>query len=303
MKRVLWLLALITALTIPLGTALADSFYVVQPGDTLWSISQKFGTTVADIAEANGIDDVTFIIAGNELIIPGDGNFQAAPEAPAAVATTPVTEAPAAPAPIVADPVAVPVTAGPELLPNASFEGDWYFYLYNELQIPDGWQLSTYEGPNTLQPGSGGLFNRPEVRVVPSYDLPPSEHSQFIMDGIKTVKAFKGGAPTQFSLFTDVYMQPGTYRLEVRFFADTVIAYERGQKIFAYEPYSAEMRFIHNDSGSAWQAVTPGQQSTLTYDFTVTEPGTVRLGAGFRNRYVAANNGWFIDDWSLTAIE
>jgi hypothetical protein len=37
----------------------------------------------------------------------------------------------------------------------------------------------------------------------------------------------------------------------------------------------------------------------MTYDFTVTTPGAVRLGASFRNRWALPNNGWFLDAWSL----
>lgn len=45
--------------------------YVVQPGDTLSAIAQRFGTTVQAIAAANNIADTGLIAAGQELIIPG----------------------------------------------------------------------------------------------------------------------------------------------------------------------------------------------------------------------------------------
>lgn len=47
--------------------------YVVQLGDTLYSVAQRFGTTVDAIAAANGIDDPTQINAGDVLVIPGGG--------------------------------------------------------------------------------------------------------------------------------------------------------------------------------------------------------------------------------------
>lgn len=264
----------------------AGSTYTVLSGDTLSSIADKTGTTVADIMSANNLTSDSFIAAGQELLIPGwDGVAQAANGA--------------APPPATAETPPEAVVQGPNLLPNPSFEGNWYFYLYNELQIPDGWQLATDEGPNTLEPGSGGLFNRPEVRVVPAPDLPPAEQSIFIFEGNKTVKAFKGGAPTSFSLFTDVALQPGTYRLQVRFFPDTVAAYDNAKKTFASDPLAAEARIIHDGGGTGWQGTQIGQRNTLTYDFTITEARTVRLGASFRNRFIMANNGWFIDDWSL----
>jgi LAS superfamily LD-carboxypeptidase LdcB len=56
--------------------SLSQQTYTVQPGDTLFSIAQQFGTTVEAIAEANGIDDPDFITVGQELIIPGEAGEQ-----------------------------------------------------------------------------------------------------------------------------------------------------------------------------------------------------------------------------------
>ncbi|MFO7664072.1 MAG: LysM peptidoglycan-binding domain-containing protein, partial [Chloroflexota bacterium] len=266
----------------------AGSTYTVVSGDTLSSIAVTTGTTVADISTANNLTSDA-IIVGQELFIPGwDGG--------AAIVVDANTPPPATIG------ASQPPAQTSNLLPNPSFEGEWYFYLYNELQVPEGWELRTDEGPNTLEPGSGGLFNRPEVRVVPSKDLPPTEQSTFIFDGDKTVKAFKGGAPTSFSMFTDVPLQPGNYRFTIRFFPDTVIGYDNSVKTFATDPLSAEVRIIHDNGGMNWAPTQIGQRNTLTYDFTITESGPVRLGAGFRNRFVMANNGWFIDDWSLQQL-
>ncbi len=269
----------------------AGSAYTVASGDTLSSIAAATGVTVAEIMAANSMGSDA-IIVGQELFIPGwDGGALAA--APADNNAPPAADEP--PRPVVA-------AAGPNLLPNPSFEGDWYFYLYNELQIPDNWQIVTDEGPNALEPGSGGVFNRPEVRVVPAKDLPPAEQSSFIFEGNKTLKAFKGAAPTSFSLFTDVALPPGAYRLTVNFFPDAVAGYDNLNKTYATDPLAAEMRIVHNNGGTGWQTTQIGQRNTVTYDFTVEEGGPTRLGAGFRNRFALANNGWFIDGWSLEAL-
>lgn len=45
--------------------------YVVQPGDSLFSIAQRFGTSVELLAEVNNITDPSVIAPGLELIIPG----------------------------------------------------------------------------------------------------------------------------------------------------------------------------------------------------------------------------------------
>lgn len=45
--------------------------YTVQPGDTLWGIAQRHGTTVDELVAANNIADRNLIHPGQVLIIPG----------------------------------------------------------------------------------------------------------------------------------------------------------------------------------------------------------------------------------------
>ncbi|BBN03125.1 hypothetical protein MPTK1_2g20930 [Marchantia polymorpha subsp. ruderalis] len=47
-----------------------DIHYEVTKGDTLWSISRRYGVTVFDVKEANAIPDVDFIVPGENLVIP-----------------------------------------------------------------------------------------------------------------------------------------------------------------------------------------------------------------------------------------
>ena len=47
--------------------------YTVQPGDTLYSIARRFGTTVAAIVQANNLSDPGQISAGQVLLIPAAG--------------------------------------------------------------------------------------------------------------------------------------------------------------------------------------------------------------------------------------
>ena len=48
----------------------AGPVYIVQGGDTLWSIAQRFNVSVSDLEAANNLTD-TNIFAGEELVIPG----------------------------------------------------------------------------------------------------------------------------------------------------------------------------------------------------------------------------------------
>jgi len=47
--------------------------YTVQPGDTLFLIARRFGTTVERLVQANNIADPDLINAGQVLIIPEEG--------------------------------------------------------------------------------------------------------------------------------------------------------------------------------------------------------------------------------------
>ena len=59
-------------LTIPAGGAPppGGNVYIVQHGDTLYSIARKYGKSVAAIAEANHLVNLHFIFVGQRLVIP-----------------------------------------------------------------------------------------------------------------------------------------------------------------------------------------------------------------------------------------
>ena len=265
-----------------------SNVYVVQSGDNLSLIAAKTGVTAAEIRTANNLEAGVVLDVGQELVIPGwSGELLVVASVPSAPPATSAN--------------LVPV--GPNLLPNPSFEEGWYFFQgVSEWQIPNGWLLAVDEGPNTLEGGSGGNFLRPEIRVVPKTDIPPAEHASFVFDGQNTIKAFKGGAPTNFAIFTDITLQPGRYRLTINFFPDVVIIYDNSNKVWATQPLSSEARVIVDNGGTEWIVPQAGSKATLTYDFVVQETRTVRVGGAFRSRLVNNNNGWFLDAWSLQAL-
>lgn len=269
-------------------------YHTVQLKDSASKIARIYGVTLQALIDANNIKNPAIVVVGQQLLIP----IPTATPVPSA----PVASAPAPSSPSVPSSPAAP--AGANLFPNASFEGDWHFVNgISELQLPNSWTASTDEGPNTLQPGDGGYFLRPECRVVPKSDIPAAEHDSFVFEGQKTIKCFKGGAPTNFAVFTDIYLQPGTYRMTIGFFADAVSGYDGGTKIWATDPLAAEFRIVHGTGGTNWTSTPAGQKGFPTYTFVVTKAGTVRLGAAFRNRFVNTNNGWFLDNWSLVKIK
>ncbi len=59
-----------TATLIPCGAPPGWVNYVVQPGDTLFSLSQKFRTSVAELQRANCLGSSTFIQAGKVIKVP-----------------------------------------------------------------------------------------------------------------------------------------------------------------------------------------------------------------------------------------
>jgi peptidoglycan/xylan/chitin deacetylase (PgdA/CDA1 family)/LysM repeat protein len=52
-------------------TPVAGIRYTVQPGDTLYSVAERFGVSIDVIAQANGLSDPNYIFVGQVLVIPG----------------------------------------------------------------------------------------------------------------------------------------------------------------------------------------------------------------------------------------
>lgn len=70
------------------ATSAADTVYIVQRGDTLFSIALRFKTTVAAIKAANNIVNVNLIYVGQRLIIPGGGSSSGTGSASGSPSTT-----------------------------------------------------------------------------------------------------------------------------------------------------------------------------------------------------------------------
>jgi len=58
-------LAVLATFSLALGRT-----HLVRPGETLYSIARRYGTTVEELARINGIEDPSRILAGSRLVIP-----------------------------------------------------------------------------------------------------------------------------------------------------------------------------------------------------------------------------------------
>lgn len=69
--------------TVMLGLAApayADTYYTVQPGDTLWKISRQYGVSVQQIQQSNAVY-TTLIFPGQRLFISADASVSQTPAA------------------------------------------------------------------------------------------------------------------------------------------------------------------------------------------------------------------------------
>lgn len=46
------------------------TIYIVQPGDTIWAISRRFGVSVDRISAVNGLQDIPYLVVGQALVVP-----------------------------------------------------------------------------------------------------------------------------------------------------------------------------------------------------------------------------------------
>lgn len=194
---------------------------------------------------------------------------------------------------------------GPNLLPNPSFEGGAHHPDgVPELEVPNQWNFEWDEGANPFDPDPWNAFMRPECRVLSKAFLPVQEHSTFIWDGDHTVKVFKGQGAISFRLTSYVYLEAGSYVLEINVFPDLVVHYRPdGSKVWAPDPLSGEVRLIVGNSGGSWTEPAFGEKNTVALMFGIPAGQVVRIGAAMRGRWAIENNGWFLDDWSLRRVD
>lgn len=204
-----------------------------------------------------------------------------------------------------------PFPRGTNILANSSFEGGWHHpNNIPELQIPENWVFTweeqicdpVQECDNPITEEENDYWNRwvrPEVRVLPSEQLPSNEHDLFIWDGDQTLKVFKGWGSISYTLTQNIWLNPGTYVFEMSVFPDLVDHYENGEKVWASDPRSGEVRLLAGSATTARMLPAFGRKNTYYLVFEVSHGRNVQMGVDIRGRYALRNNGWFLDDWHL----
>ncbi len=130
----------------------ANTIYVVQPGDTLTRIAARYGVTVSQLAAANGLGWNSWVYAGQQLTIPSNAPLN---PAPVPSGTTYVVRPGDTLMSIAAR---YGVTAGQLASLNGLHWNSWV-YVGQQLVIPGG---QTAPAPNPNPPTTGGT----QVHVV-----------------------------------------------------------------------------------------------------------------------------------------
>ena len=117
----------------------ATYMYVVQPGDTMFSIARRFGVPLSELAMMNGIIDLNHIWVGQNLMIPSTAPAQYPQFPPQPLPTYQPPYSPQ-PVPTYFPPYPPPLTLTPAPGGNdVYFSGDGKF----SVQYPRSWQWGT----------------------------------------------------------------------------------------------------------------------------------------------------------------
>jgi LysM repeat protein len=78
-RTMLVVVFVMAALAVPASAHASGQVHVVQPGENLYRIARRYGTTIQAIANANGIRNPSYIWVGQRLFIPSGGGSWGGP--------------------------------------------------------------------------------------------------------------------------------------------------------------------------------------------------------------------------------
>jgi LAS superfamily LD-carboxypeptidase LdcB len=144
----------LAALVLTAATARADSAHLVQPGETLWSISAANNLTTRTVAVYNGISEDAGLIAGTTIQVPTVAEGAASLATGQAAVAAPATSTAAVSA---ADPVSSGLTQVIVPAPGMGHVPSPYGELHLDPAAADAWNAMRQEALSTygvdLYPG------------------------------------------------------------------------------------------------------------------------------------------------------
>ena len=263
--------------------------------DSIWNANNG-GRLHGRVYFTSGANDwPDFDINGSELnyLMASMAQYSNAPNPP---------QPPPPPPPPPPDPTTVPFA-------NGGFEGEWYHPGGKaEWQIPDKWEFESHtdeENPHDPMPWSE--FVDPEVRVLHRSNLPEDERDQFVLQGVQTLKIFKGNGAWYATLEQVFHAQPGVNTFSVNIFADLVKGYENGEKVWADDAQGRDglLQLAINDTAvDAWISLTPGEWNQASTEITITgtEQVIVSVSATIMCPFALKNSGIFADAWEVNNV-
>jgi hypothetical protein len=198
-----------------------------------------------------------------------------------------------------------PPPAGDNILANWSMEdGNYKWQGIDELNIPNEWSFwyADESVPNPIDDNPWSEFRRPEAVNPSKAFIPEEEHEILFLHGEYVEKIFKGSGAIYFKLFQTVSLKPGQHLLTMPVFADLVKGYtQSGDKIWADDPEGRDgLAKIHFGSyESDWMSLQPGRYNVLTNLAVVSDAGEYEVGVEIMLPFALAQNGVFLDAFSL----
>ncbi len=203
--------------------------HVVQPGETLYRIALRYGTTVQQLVILNNLPNPNLIYVGQVLIIrpgpvPTPTAMPTATFTPIATATlmptatftptptpttTPNPDEILTPTPIVPD-VEIPPDA-PNLFVNAGFEGETRAVLFDDVKVFPGWEPFYCDVPYTgekcpaLRQGSGN----PEGLMMARPRFSSADLARRVAEGMTSQQWSCRYAPCRAGVYQTVTTVPG----------------------------------------------------------------------------------------------